>query len=593
MIPAPPTPLRQAPPDEGNAALSPEPRRRRLDRLTLGREVGAVLLAALALLVAIGAILGYGAARQAAYGEMRATVTTATTLLAQDEAVLAGVRADDPAAALAARADAARVAAGLDWVVVMDLDGTRWTHPDPERIGGQYLGHIEEARDGGIVVEEYEGTLGPSLRAVRPVLDEDGQVVALVAAGIRISAIHASVTPRLLALVAVSATALLLGMGAAWWVRGRLDREAGGLGRHAILRTLAQHEALLRSVRAGYVLVDPDGRVELCNDEARDLLGLEGEVSGVPIKELGLEPGLADLMASGRESEAEIHVAHDRDIVVAQVPEVHGRQRLGWVTTLADHTEMIRMTGVVSSQQTLIDALRARAHEADNRLHTIVVLVELGEYERAVEFATNTLRDAHASAERLQEAVHEPALVALLAGKASQAQERGVELRLDRLVVPATGMPAEDLVVIVGNLVDNAIDAAAEGEEPRWVELRGRRAGPGEGPWPEGVWPGGARPALGAPSEQFLLEVADSGPGLPEELVEQAFTRGWSSKPPRPDSEGWRGLGLTLVRTAVARLGGSIDVRREHGATFTVALPLGSAVEATCSPADAPKEVSG
>lgn len=287
-------------------------------------------------------------------------------------------------------------------------------------------------------------------------------------------------------------------------------------------------------------------------------------------------------MASGRESEAEIHVAHDRDIVVAQVPEVGGRQRLGWVTTLADHTEMIRMTGMVSSQQTLIDALRARAHEADNRLHTIVVLVELGDYERAVEFATSTLRDAHASAEHLQEAVHEPALVALLAGKAAQAQERGVELRLDDLAVPATGMPAEDLVVIVGNLVDNAIDAAADAKAPRWVELRGQRTAdvPEEGAWPEGVWPGGARPATGASSDRLVLEVADSGPGLSEELVELAFTRGWSSKPPRPDTEGWRGLGLTLVRTAVARLGGSIDVRREHGATFTVVLPLGTPSEA-------------
>lgn len=555
----------------------------RVDRLTLGREVGALLLAALALLVAVGAVLGYGAARQAAYGEAQATVTVATALLAEDEAVLAGVRSADPTATLGPRAEAARLAAGLDWVVVMDLDGIRWTHPDPERIGREYLGNTAEAVQGGEVVEEYEGTLGPSLRVVQPVRDETGQPVALVAAGLRVSAIHATVIPRLLALVAVSTTTLLLGMGATWLVRGRLDREAGGLGRREIMRTLAQHEALLRSVRAGYVLVAPDGRVELCNDEARDLLGLEGDVTGTDVRALGLQPSLAEFMASGRESEAEIHVAQDRDIVVAQVPEEGGRQHLGWVTTLADHTEMIRMTGMISSQQTLIDALRARAHEADNRLHTIVVLIELGEHERAVEFATSTLRHAHASAERLQEAVHDPALVALLAGKASQAQERGVELRLDRLTIPATGLPTEDIVVILGNLVDNAIDAASEGQEPRWVELRCRRSGPvrSESPWPGGLWPGGARPAAGTGPDQLVLEVADSGPGLAQEMVEKAFTRGWSSKPPRPDSDGWRGLGLTLVGTAVARLGGSIEVRREHGATFTVEIPLDPVAEAT------------
>ena len=70
----------------------------------------------------------------------------------------------------------------------MSTDGIRYTHPDRRQIGKQFIGHIATAAQGGVVVEDYTGTLGPSRRVVVPVRD-GGRVVALVSVGIRKAAV--------------------------------------------------------------------------------------------------------------------------------------------------------------------------------------------------------------------------------------------------------------------------------------------------------------------------------------------------------------------------------------------------------------------
>ncbi|RZS59817.1 sensor histidine kinase [Xylanimonas ulmi] len=545
------------------------------ERHSLGRLAGGVVAVALIAVVGVGVVLGYAAARAAAFDQARATVRSAALLLAQDRDVVDGALAPAPAAALRARAERARKTAGLDFVVVMAVDGTRWTHPDPERVGEPYIGSIAAAQAGGVVVEEHVGTLGPSVRAVAPVLGPSGRPIALVAAGTRVGAIHATVARRVAVLVAVGAAAVAAGTTVASLVHRRVDRQAHGLGPRAIVRTLAQHQALLGSVRAGYLLVGPDRRVELCNDEAGRLLGLD-DVVGRRIADLSLEPGLAELIASGRRSAGQVHTAAGRTVIVTQVPARSDAHAPGWVTTIADHTDVVRMAGVISSQKTLIDALRARAHEADNRLHTAVLLVELGRDAQAVEFATGALELSREVAERLSAAVDDAALVALLLGKSAQAHEAGVELRFARrFAIPATHLPAEDLVVILGNLVDNAVEAACGAAEPRWVEVR--------------AWVSDAPADAGPDGSTLVVEVADSGPGLPADAVARAFTRGWTTKSPAPQSPGERGIGLALVDSAVTRLRGSIEVRRERGATFAVRLPLRSAAP----PVPAGKEARG
>jgi sensor histidine kinase regulating citrate/malate metabolism len=230
------------------------------------------------------------------------------------------------------------------------------------------------------------------------------------------------------------------------------------------------------------------------------------------------------------------------------------------VVTLRDHTELQALTGELDSVRAFAESLRAQAHEAANRLHTTVSLIELGRGQDAVDFATGELASAQQLTDRVVDAVEEPVLAALLLGKTATAHERGVRLEIDPgTAVGVTGIPSGDLVTIAGNLLDNAIDAALAGDPPREVHLAA---------WVEG--------------DRLEIRVEDSGPGVPEEAVPHLFERGWSTKQAAgavPRGLG-RGLGLALVAQAVRRNGGSIGVRPGPGAQFSVSLPVRALADA-------------
>ena len=80
--------------------------------------------------------------------------------------------------------------------------------------------------------------------------------------------------------------------------------------------------------------------MSLANDEAARLLTLPAELEGRPVTELGLDPSISDLLASGRLARDELHVVADRVVAVNQTPATQGNRIVGTVTTLRDHTEL-------------------------------------------------------------------------------------------------------------------------------------------------------------------------------------------------------------------------------------------------------------
>jgi two-component system CitB family sensor kinase len=294
----------------------------------------------------------------------------------------------------------------------------------------------------------------------------------------------------------------------------------------------------------------PHARVELLNDEARRLLDLPADVVGRRVDAIGLPPTLGDALAAGDTRTDEIHLTGDRVVVASQAPAAWAGRRVGTVVTLRDHTDLQALTGELDSVRGFAESLRSQAHEAANRLHTVVSLVELGRTEQAVAFATAELAVAQRLTDRVMAAVEEPVLAALLLGKTAEASERGVELVVaEDISVPEGVVDRRDLVTIVGNLVDNGIDAAAAATQgPRRVEV-----------------------AAGLEGGELVIQVSDSGPGLDPEHLEVAFRRGWSTK--TDDRLIGRGLGLALVGQAVHRQGGTVRVTRDGGAVFTVRVP--------------------
>ncbi|MER6384004.1 sensor histidine kinase [Streptomyces sp. NPDC001250] len=530
-------------------------------RLPRPRSLAGQLFAMQAVLIAV-VVAGYALftyvsdQRQAEDAAVR-QVTAVARSIADAPSVRSAIHTADPSAALEPYALQVMRDTDVDFVTIMNPDGIRWTHPDRNQIGKRFLGRIDPALHGHTFTETYTGTLGPSVRAVTPV-EENGRVIGLVSAGIKVEEISARVQDQVTALLGVAGGTLLLGAVGTYVVNARLRRHTHGMNAAELSRMHDYHQAALHAVREGLLMLDGQYRVALINDGGRELLGVgpEEDVIGRSVADLGLPAPLTGALLSSQPRVDEVHLTATRVLMVNTSPVSGGEQR-GTVATLRDVTELQSLMGELDSERGFTQALRSQAHEAANRLHTVVSLIELGRAEEAVAFATAELELAQALTDQVVAAVGEPVLAALLLGKTAQANERGVELvvspdsRLDDGLLPE-GLSARDLVTILGNLIDNAVDAA-QGSARARVTVTAY-----------------------ASDAELVLRVSDTGPGVDPAHADLVFQRGFSTKPAGP---GGRGLGLALVRQAVTRHEGTLTVAEsdedgEGGAMFEVRLPL-------------------
>ncbi|MEU3897121.1 sensor histidine kinase [Streptomyces sp. NPDC045251] len=531
--------------------MSSAPPARRL-RLGLPRQVfSQVLLMQLAIAAGV-AVLATGLflaplGDQLDDQAMRRALAIAQTT-AQQPQIVRDLRDTAPTASGPVQRESERIreATGAEYVVVMDRRGVRWSHTDPERVGEVVSTDPGQALAGREVMEIDDGTLGRSARGKVPLRDGEGDVVGAVSVGIAYDSVRARLIHAIPGLFAYAGGALAVGALAAWLISRRVQRQTRDLAFSDIAGLLAEREAMLHGIREGVVALDRGGRVRLLNDEAQRLLGIGGEAVGQSPDEALGAGRTADVLA-GRVTGTDLLTVRGQRVLVAnRMPTGDG----GAVATLRDRTELEQLGRELDSTRGLIDALRAQDHEHANRMHTLLGLLELEMYDDAVEFVGEVVGDHRVTAEQITERIEDPLLAALLVGKASVATERGVALWVsERTRLPDRLVDSRGLVTIVGNLVDNALDAVAGTPHARVeVELRAR-------------------------GRAATLRVRDTGPGIPAEHRELVFTTGWSTK--EPPAHRQRGIGLSLVRRLAERQGGSAAVGEAHGggAEFVVVLP--------------------
>ena len=440
------------------------------------------------------------------------------------------------------------------FVVITNAQGIRLTHPNPALIGTPITFHdpepdtTEPFRTGLPWVGMQRGTLG-LVAAGKVPLRLDGRLVGQVSVGYPVKFVNRAWGGALVSFVAYLLGMLAVGVLAALALARRLKRQTFGLELGEIAALLQEREAMLHGIKEAVLGYDTAGRILLANDAARDLLSLPPEFAGRKLRYL-LPPGRLADVATGVAGGSDLLVLHEDKVLVAnRMPITRNNQQLGWVVTFQDRTESETLKRSLDEATGLADTLRAQSHEFANRLHTLVGLVELGHYDEAVEFVTGLSAARGELTDQLTQAIGEPKLAALILGKMSLADERDVSLRLmpdSRVGQHVTAITR--VLTVAGNLIDNAIDAAALAPGPREVEL-----------------------TLVAAESDLLIRVRDSGPGVPPELREEIFTDGVTTKSSVTGAR--RGLGLALVRQIVESMGGMVSVGQDVGAVFTAVLP--------------------
>jgi two-component system CitB family sensor kinase len=300
------------------------------------------------------------------------------------------------------------------------------------------------------------------------------------------------------------------------------------------------------------VALDPHERVTVANDSARELLGLPPDCVGRKLASLPVDPALKKVLTRDQPDPDQLVLVGERLVVLNRVPIRSRGRNIGSVTTLRDRTELSSLERELGATRTATDTLRAQAHEFANQLHVISGLIQIGEYDSVVQFVNGATVDRTRLNDEVTSRIQDPALAALLIAKSSLATERGVALQLDQrsALGPVSDELSRDLTTVVGNLVDNAFDA-----------VTGR---------PEAA----VRVLVEDSTDHVEVTVRDSGPGVPDEAVEDIFRQGFSTKEAGPGDS--RGFGLALSRVVCRRSGGDLTVANDNGAVFTARFKRGA-----------------
>ena len=513
---------------------------------------GQFLVLQVTVLLAVLAVSSVVSVRQADadFRDTRgARLRAAAENLAGTGGVRTGLAEPAPPQSLASYAARTLNVYGASAVYLARPDGTIVASVDPTANGESIDLGDSTVQDLRSWTGDVDDRGGRSIAAQVPVIGDRGQLIgiAMVAEGYPSLGERArGVLPDLVTFLGIG---LALGVAGSWLLARLIKRRTRGLEPEEISALADQREAVLHAIREGVVAVAPDGTVTVMSDSARDLLGLDLDGAGRRVGDLGLEPRVADALAAGDDVRDEVLVVGGRVLVLNRNRVRDGGRVVGTVSTLRDRTELLAMQSELSARESVTETLRAQTHEFNNQLHTISGLIQLGEYDELSAWIGAVTRRRAEITEAVTSRVDDPAVAALLIAKVSLAGERGVgielaeDTRLPRLE-PDLGA---DVGTVLGNLVDNAVDATvAAGGSTVSVRLRDE------------------------PDDLVLVQVADSGAGVPPENAANLFRRGYSTKP--SDARG-RGVGLALVQVVCERRGGAVSVHNDRGAVFTARLP--------------------
>jgi two-component system, CitB family, sensor kinase len=524
-------------------------KRRRRGLTLAGQYLVLQLLIVAAVLAGVVALSLAQSAQTFERVEGRRALSAAETLAATP-AVRSLLPAAQPrlGAALPAVAESVRTVSGSSAVFLARPDGTVITSSDPDQLGGKLPLGESLVLSGRAWTGPVELSGRRTLVAHVPVLDDGGRMVGIAAVGRNYPSVWerlGEALPNLLTYLGVS-----IGLGAAGslLLARRVKRQTLGLEPEEIAGLVEHREAILHDVKEGVLALDRHARITLANDSARQLLELSHDCAGKTLDELAVPARLRDVLTADQTGPDRLVLVGERVVVCNRMPLRSRGKLIGSVTTLRDRTELSSLEKELGATRTTTDTLRAQTHEFANQLHTISGLIQLGEYDEVIRFVDGVSLSRTRLYDDVTSRIQDPAVSALLIAKASSAAERVVALELDE--GSALGRVDEtlsrDLTTVVGNLVDNAIDAAS-GQPDAAVHVH-----------------------LRDEAHRVTVTVRDSGPGVAAETVEDIFRQGFSTKD--SDDGGGRGFGLALTRLVCSRRGGGVGVRNAPGAEFTAVL---------------------
>ncbi|WP_339146032.1 MULTISPECIES: sensor histidine kinase [unclassified Sutcliffiella] len=439
------------------------------------------------------------------------------------------------------------------FVVIGNTQGLRYTHPDIDKIGQKMVGgdNIRALEEGKAYISEATGSLGLSIRGKAPIISDEGTVIGVVSVGFLMENLKSRMEEKLAEISLIALLAINIGVVGGYLLARNIRKDILGLEPHEIATLYRERNAILESVKEGIIAVDSNGYVTMVNPSALDILELrEEELLHKQITDIVPDSDIMEVARTGHPQENKEIYLLDKDVIVNRIPIMENEIVVGVVSSFRDKTDMKKLLHTLVEVKKYSEELRAQTHEFTNKLYVISGMLELGRFQDALDWIQKEYMVNQARNDILFDRIKDEKLQVILLGKLAVASEKKKFLQLDEessvQVIPSR-IEFSSLVAIVGNLLDNALEAVEE-KEDGIVSFFAIDYG-----------------------NDLILEISDNGPGFPEGTIDLIFGKGYSTK----QADQPRGFGLAIVKKEVEQLGGTVEVQRtsDNTTVFTVYLP--------------------
>lgn len=443
----------------------------------------------------------------------------------------------------------------VEYIIVADKEGIRYSHPNPEMIGKKFVGGDEDRviSKEETYISEAMGTLGKSLRAFAPIYDSKNNMeIGFVSVGTLTHSIETSKYMAIKYIILIGIGGLLVGILGAFLLANNIKNTLMGLEPEEITKLYHEKMAILDAIHEGLIAIDKLGRITLINDSALSILHFENKVNkdeiiGRNVEEIIPNTRMIKVLETGEcEFEKEQRI-NNTIIMTNRIPIMNRGKIVGAIASFRDKTEVTKLAEELTGAQKMAWSLRAQNHEFMNRLHTIAGLIQLEEYDEALQFISDIAKVRSNVSSILTENIKDTALSALLLSKYNKAEEYRIKLKIDensRVTRLPEGMTSDEIVSVIGNLIENSIDEV-ENDGTGYVHIK----------------------MYG--DEQYLrIIVRDNGGGIPLEYREKIYEQGFSTK------EGQRGHGMYIVKKIIDEYSGTIDCKVDEGVLWNISIPM-------------------
>jgi PAS domain S-box-containing protein len=440
----------------------------------------------------------------------------------------------------------------VEIITIADMNGIRYGHPNVDRLGGEFVGGDERKviETGEIYSSIATGTLGRSVRVFAPVF-YNNQQVGFVMSGHLFDDVLTARHNMEKDLIIFTSVGIILGAFGAVVISLNIKKSLMNLEPYEIVQLYREKNAMFQSIREGIIAVDRNGNITLVNDSALKIINYNSnEVIGKNVKDVFPTSKLINVLESGQAEYDRGQKINGAHIMTNRVPIFEGDTIVGALSTFRNRTEVIAMAEEITGVNQIIKALRANTHEFMNKLHVILGLIEMEEYNKAKSYILD-LNEHHVIIRKMIfDKISNNMIGALLLGKINRAKEENIELNLTEdssFKESDYSLNSEVAVILIGNLIENSIESIKKAKKNN----------------------GSIDVYLNDVRDEVIIQITDNGIGVENDKLNEIFKRGYTTK---SDSNG---IGLDLVNSNVKRLGGYIEVESTlgEGTTFTVIIP--------------------